>query len=125
MKCHVKYYLAISHIKLVLLPEEGQYVNFENFKKLIKAPFIIFGDFGCVLIPSTNNIYFRLNTKKYKDHIVCSYIYKLICVDGRYSKPYKTNFGEDAIAKFLNDMIKESEYCSRVTEIEFNKPVAD
>ena len=39
-----------------------------------------------------------------------------------YSKPYKTYFGEDAIDKFLNDWMKESEYYSKVIETEFKKP---
>ena len=30
-------------------------------------------------------------------------------------------FGKDAIDNFLNDMIKESEYCSKVTETKFDK----
>ena len=45
----------------------------------------------------------------------------LICFDDRYSKPYKTNFGEDAIDKFLNDMIKDNEYCSKTFKTKFNK----
>ena len=39
-------------------------VDFQNFKRLIKRPFIIYGNFECVLIPSTNNIDFDPNTKK-------------------------------------------------------------
>ena len=49
---------------------------------------------------------FGPNAKIYQDRIVCSYCYKLICVDDRYSKPYETYFGEDTIDKFLN-MIKK------------------
>ena len=33
------------------------------------------------------------------------------CVGERYSKPQKTYFAEDLIVKFLNDMVKENEYC--------------
>ena len=73
--------LAINHTKSVLLPEEGEYVNFQNLKRLLKLPFIIYGDFECVLIGLTNNIDFGPNSKKYQSHIVCSYGYKLICVD--------------------------------------------
>ena len=62
------------------------------------------------------------NNKKYQDHIVCIYGYKLICVDDQYSKWYKIYFGENAIDKFLIDVIKESEYCSKVIETEVNKP---
>ena len=72
-------------------------------------------------IPSIDNTDFVPYTKKYQDHIVCRYGYKLICFDERYSKLHKTYFGESSIDKILNGMIKESEYCSRVTEREFNK----
>ena len=92
-------------------------------EKLTKSLFIFYDDFECVLIPSTDNVDFGPDTKKYQNHIVCSYGYKLICVDERYSKPYKTYLSEDAIDKFLNDMIKESENCSKVIETEFNKPL--
>ena len=61
-----------------------------------------------VLISSTDNIDFGPKAKNYQDHIVCTYGYRLICVNKLYSKLCKTYFGEDAIDKFLNDMIKES-----------------
>ena len=50
----VKNCLAINHIKSVSLPEEYQYVNFQNFERLIKPLFITYGDFECFLIPSTD-----------------------------------------------------------------------
>ena len=46
--------VAIYHTKSVLLPEEGEYVNFKYLKKLTKAPYIIF---KCVLISSTDNFH--------------------------------------------------------------------
>ena len=76
--------LASNHTKSVLLPEETEYVNFQNFKRLAKASVIIYGDFECILIPSTDNINFVPNTKEYQDHIICSYGNKLICVDDQY-----------------------------------------
>ena len=51
-------------------------------------------------MPSTDNIAFGPNTKKYQDHIVCSYGCKLICLDERYIKPYKTYSADDAIDRF-------------------------
>ena len=83
LECHVKNCLAINHVKSVLLPEENEYVNFQNVKRLTKALFIIYGDFKYVLIFWTDNIIFGPNTKKHKDHIVCSYGYKLLCLDER------------------------------------------
>ena len=58
-----KNFLAINHKKSVLLPEEGEYVNYQNFKRLAKVLFIIYGDFECVLIASTDNIHFVPKTK--------------------------------------------------------------
>ena len=49
-----KSFLAINHTKSVLLTEKDIYVNFQNFKTL-KAPFIIYGDFECILKPSVDN----------------------------------------------------------------------
>ena len=77
-----------------------------------------------VLIPSTNNIHFVPNHKKYHNQIVCSYSYKLMCVDGRYSKPCKSYFVQGAIDKFMiNGLIREREYCSKVIKTTFNKPL--
>ena len=123
LECHVKHCLAINHTKSVLLLEKNQYVNFQNFKRLATAPFVTNCDLESVLIPSTGNIDFGPNITKYQDHIVCRYGYKSICVDDWYSKPHKTFFGKDAIDKCLNDMIKESEYCSKIIESELNKPI--
>ena len=64
-----------------------------------------------------------LNSEKSHDHIICSSDYKLVCVDEQCNKLYKTYFGENAIDKFFYNMIKESKYCSKVTEIEFSKPL--
>ena len=49
--CHIKDYLEIIHTKSVLLPEENECVNFQNFKRLKNALLIIYGDFKCILIP--------------------------------------------------------------------------
>ena len=56
--------LAIDYAKPILFPEEGEYVNVQNFKRLIKALLITCGNFECVLIPSIDNIAFVPNTKK-------------------------------------------------------------
>ena len=51
-------------------------------------------------------------TNKYQKHIACSYDYKLIYADDKFSKSFKTYLGEDAVYNFINDMMKESKYCS-------------
>ena len=54
------------------------------------------------------------NATRYQKHIsVCSYGYKLVCVDDKFSKPLKTYLGEDAVYNFINSLIKESTYCRK------------
>ena len=62
-------------------------------------------------------------TNKYRKHIGCSYGYKLVCVDGKFSKPFKTYKDKDAVYSFIN-MIEESRYCSEVMKKHFNKEFA-
>ena len=54
-------------------------------------------------------------------NIACSYGYKLLCVDDKFSKPFKSYLGADAVYNFISGMIKESEYCSDVMKKHFNK----
>ena len=35
-------------------------------------------------------------------------------VDDKFSKPFKSDLGEDAIYNFINSMIEENKYCSDV-----------
>ena len=58
---------------------------------------------------------------KYQKHIACSYGYKLVCVDDKFSKPFKSYLGKDAVYKFIKSMIEESKYCSDVMKKYFNK----
>ena len=60
-------------------------------------------------------------TNKYQKHVACSYGYKLVCVDDKFSKPFKSYLGKDAVYNFISSMIKESKYCSDVMKKHFNK----
>ena len=46
--------------------------------------------------------------------IACSYGYKLLYVYDKFSNPFKTYLGEDAVYNFINSMIEETKYCSVV-----------
>ena len=52
----------------------------------------------------------RSYTNKCQKHIACSYGYKLVCDDKKFSKPCKSYLGEDAIYNSISSMIKESKY---------------
>ena len=47
-------------------------------------------------------------TNKYQKHIACSYDHKLVCIDDKFSKYFKTYLEEDAVYKLVNSMIEES-----------------
>ena len=40
-------------------------------------------------------------TNKHQKYIVCSYDYKLVCFDDKFSKPFKSYLGEDAVYNLL------------------------
>ena len=88
-----------------------------------KSAFMIYGDFESILVPEDNGMQ-NLNesyTNKYQEHVVCSYGYKLECVDDKFSKPFKSYLDEHAAYNFISSMIKESKYCSDVMKKHFNK----
>ena len=58
---------------------------------------------------------------KYEKHIACSYGYKLVCADDKFSKPFKTYLGKDPVCNFINNMIEQSKYFSAVIKEHFNK----
>ena len=43
---------------------------------------------------------------KYQKHV--AYGYKLVCVDDKFSKPFKSHLGKDAAYNFICSMIEES-----------------
>ena len=57
-----------------------------------------------------------LTQKKYQDHVPCSFAYKLICVDDEFTKPILVFRGENAAYEFIEAILKELEYCKKVTK---------
>ena len=60
-------------------------------------------------------------SKKYQDHVPCSFAYKLVCVDNEFTKPIVAFTGGNAAYKFIEAILKEFEYCKKVTKKHFNK----
>ena len=60
-------------------------------------------------------------TNKYQRYVACSYGYKLVCADYKFSKHFKTYLDKDAIYNFINIMIEKSKYWSEVIKKHFNK----
>ena len=72
------------------MPKKGEYVKFKTFERKIKSLFLIYADFESILVPQSNG---KQNpnesyTNKYQKHVACSYVYRLVCVDDKFSKPF-------------------------------------
>ena len=78
-------------------------IGFKNYFKQIPVPFKIYADFKCNLksVESYEGSY----SKKYQDHIPCSFAYKLVCVDDKFTKPIDAFRGENAAYKFIVKII--------------------
>ena len=59
--------------------------------------------------------------KIYKDHIPCSFTYKLVCVDDKFSEQTVVYRGKNAAYKFTEAILREYEYYTKVMKKYFNK----
>ena len=99
--------LSVNRVQSVKV-EEGT-IEFENYFKQIPVPFKIYADFECNL--ESAEIYECSYTKKYHDHVSCSFAYEIVCIDHRFSKPIIIYRGENAACEFIKAILKEYEYC--------------
>ena len=73
------------------MPKKSEYVRFKNFERKVKSPFMIYVDFESIVAPEDNR---RQNlgesyTSKHQKHVACSYGYKLVYIDDKFSKSFK------------------------------------
>ena len=85
--------LTIMINKWLRCQRKGNMLN-SNFAWKIKPPFMIYVDFESILEDNGNQ-----NPNECK-HVACSYGYKLVCVHDKFSKPFKSYLGKDAVYKF-------------------------
>ena len=64
-------------------------IKFKNYFKQLAVPFKIWADFECNVkrVRSSDRSDNTSYTKKYQEYIPCSFAYKVVCVDNRFSKP--------------------------------------
>ena len=96
-------------------------IKFENYFKQIPVPFKIYADFECNLksVQREEGSY----TKKYQDHIPCSFAYKVVCIDDRFTKPTVVYSGENAAYEFIKAILKVYKYCKTKMNKHFKKNV--
>ena len=84
---------------------------------------MIYANCESVLVPEDNG---KQNPNEsyineYQKHVPCSYDYKLVCVNDKFSKPFKPYLGKDTVYNFISNMIEESKYCIVAMKKHFNK----
>ena len=94
-------------------------IEFKNYFKQIPVPFETHADFECNLRGVES--YEGSHTKKYQDHVPCSFAYKFVCIDNRFTKPIVVFRGENATYEFIKAILKEHKYCKKVINKRFNK----
>ena len=90
--------------------KKGQYIKFKNFERKRKSPFMIYAHFESILVPEDNGMQNpnESYTNMYQKYVACSYGYKLVCVDDKFSQLFKSYSDEDAVYNFISSMIEES-----------------
>ena len=83
--------------------EEG-IIEFKNYFKQLPVPFKICADFECNL--RAVEIYEGSYTKKYHEHVPCSFAYKVVCIDDRFTKSIVVYRGEHLLMNLLNQILK-------------------
>ena len=63
----------------------------------------------------------KVLTQKYQDHVPCSFVYKLVCVDDKFTKPIVVFTCEKTPYEFVKAILKEYQYCKKVMKKHFNK----
>ena len=84
-------------------------------------PFKIYADFESLLkgARGSNRNNNTSCTEKYQDHIPCSFAYKVVCIDDRFSKPVVLYRGKNAIHKFIEAIFNEMNYCKKINKKAF------
>ena len=123
---HKEVCIEINGEQSIKMPEVGSKIEFTNFNKQMKAPFVIYADFEAITEPihGCNQSNQQSFTEAYQKHTDCSYGYKVVCCyDDKYSKPIKYYRGEKAVYKFMQALLDEVKYCRQTIKYKFNKPL--
>ena len=93
--------------------------EFRNYFKQLPVPFKIHADFECNLrdVEVCEGSY----TKKYHEHVPCSFAYKVVSIDDRFSTSIVVFRGKNAADEFIKAILEEHKYCKKIMKKHFNK----
>ena len=79
-----------------------------NLDKKLPVPFKVYADFECNL--RDVEIYEDSYTKKFHEHVPCSYAFKVACIDDSFSKSIVVFRRRNAAYEFIKAILKEHKY---------------
>ena len=95
LKCHLKDCFNVNGKQAIEIPKKGEYIKLN----ILRSLFMIYADFesNLVLEDNGNQNPNESYTNKCQKHVAFSCGYKLVCVDDKFSQPFKSYLGEDAV----------------------------
>ena len=118
--------ISINGVQAIKMPEKGDKVYFKNHHKQLSVPFVIYADFEAITekVDSCQPNNDKSYTEAYQNHKDCGYGYKVVCCyEDKYSKPVQIYRGENAVHKFMENMLEEANWCKSKMKKHFNKPL--
>ena len=104
-----KEYCNTNECLKIELPKKGTMLNFKNYHRSEKVPFIVYADFECFIKPiqtcdlNPESSY----TKQYQKHEPSSFCYYIVCFNHKVFAPIERKFiGKDAAQVFIK-MLEE------------------
>ena len=94
-------------------------VEFKNYFKQLPVSFKMYADFECNL--KNVECYEGIYTKKYHEHVPCSYAYKVVCIDDKDSKSIVVYRGFTPAYEFIKSILEEHKYCRKIMNKHFNE----
>ena len=93
---------------------ESGSISYKNYFKQLPVPFKIYANFECILkgvksSDKNNGSY----TERYQAHVSCSFAYKVVCVDKKFSKKVALYRGKNAAYKFIQTIREEYGHCKK------------
>ena len=121
---HTPNCISINGVQGVKMPGEKEFVSFRNYWKEQAVPFVIYADFEAITekVDSCQPNNKKSYTNVYQKHTDCGYGYKVVsCYNDEFTSPTQVYRGENAVYKFMEDMLKEVQNCKAIVKKHFNR----
>ena len=98
------------------VPGENDILRFKDYEKTLKVPFVIYADFETInrKLDTCQSDPNQSSTSQTTKLEACSFGYKVVCEDERYTKPTTIFRGENAAEKFISNLLKEQDEIKQI-----------